>query len=103
MALTHGKNAAIEKAGLMDEDFFLYSEEAEWCSRLCKVGNFVFMVICMLYNLQGETSAQAFNSSDKGYYNLYDRKGLQIMLSNFVRIRKQFGVGWFLFMLSCFH
>jgi GT2 family glycosyltransferase len=31
------KKHAIEKAGLMDEDFFLYSEEAEWCSRLKKV------------------------------------------------------------------
>jgi hypothetical protein len=31
--------------------------------------------------------------------NLFDRKGLQIMLSNLVRIRKQFGVGWYLFNL----
>ncbi len=31
------KKTAIEKAGLLDEDFFLYAEEAEWCSRLKKV------------------------------------------------------------------
>src|SRR5579871_4126341 len=30
------KKQAIAKAGLMDEDFFLYAEEAEWCSRLKK-------------------------------------------------------------------
>jgi GT2 family glycosyltransferase len=32
------KHAAIEKVGLMDEDFFLYGEEVEWCSRLHKQG-----------------------------------------------------------------
>jgi glycosyltransferase involved in cell wall biosynthesis len=50
-------------------------------------------------HLQGETANQEFGSAGKGYYNLYDRKGLQIMLSNFVRIRKQFGTGWFLVQL----
>ncbi|MBS1606983.1 MAG: glycosyltransferase family 2 protein, partial [Bacteroidetes bacterium] len=28
------KRSSIDKAGLLDEDFFLYAEEAEWCSRL---------------------------------------------------------------------
>ncbi len=32
------KKDAIKKAGLLDEDFFLYHEESEWCSRLKKVG-----------------------------------------------------------------
>ena len=30
------KKNAVEKAGMMDEDFFLYAEEVEWCSRLKK-------------------------------------------------------------------
>jgi len=31
------KKSAIEKAGLMDEDFFLYARRnPEWCSRLKK-------------------------------------------------------------------
>jgi hypothetical protein len=30
---------------------------------------------------------------------MYDRKGLQIMLSNMVRIYKQFGPGWYLFQM----
>ena len=30
------KKNAVEKAGFMDEDFFLYAEEVEWCSRLKK-------------------------------------------------------------------
>jgi hypothetical protein len=45
--------------------------------------------------LQGESSNSAFGSEGKGYFNLFDKKGLQIILSNFVRIRKQFGLFWF--------
>lgn len=93
------KKSAIEKAGLMDEDFFLYAEEAEWCSRLQKAGPLVIYGQYNIIHLQGETSNATFGSESKGYYNLYDRKGLQIMLSNFVRIRKQFGAGWFIFHL----
>lgn len=93
------KKKAIEEAGLLDEDFFLYAEEAEWCSRLKRTGSLCLFADLNMVHLQGETANQEFGSTGKGYYNLYDRKGLQIMLSNFVRIRKQFGVGWFLIQL----
>jgi GT2 family glycosyltransferase len=93
------KKNAIEKAGLLDEDFFLYAEEIEWCSRLRKQGELCLFGAIKVIHLQGETANQQFGSSGKGYYNLYDRKGMQIMVSNFLRIRKQFGVGWFIFHL----
>jgi len=93
------KKDVIIKAGLLDEDFFLYAEEAEWCSRLKKWGKLCIYGQCHIYHLQGEVSNDTFNSTGKGYFNLYDRKGLQIMLSNLVRIRKEFGTGWFLFIL----
>ncbi len=92
------KKSAIEKAGLMDEDFFLYAEETEWCSRLRKAGKLCIYGDINIIHLQGETTNQAFGS-DGGYHNLFDRKGLQIMLSNLVRIRKEFGVAWFIFIL----
>jgi len=91
------KKSIIEQAGLLDEDFFLYAEEAEWCFRLKKRGNLCIYGNCHMIHLQGESSNETFASSGKGYLNLFDKKGLQIMLSNFVRIRKQFGIGWFLF------
>ncbi|MBA4166799.1 MAG: glycosyltransferase family 2 protein [Chitinophagaceae bacterium] len=93
------KKTAIAQAGYMDEDFFLYAEEAEWCARLGKTGKMVIYGQYKIIHLQGETSNATFNSSGKGYYNLYDKKGFQIMLSNFVRLRKQSGTGWFLFQL----
>jgi GT2 family glycosyltransferase len=93
------KRSAILQAGLLDEDFFLYAEEAEWCGRLRKTGPLCIYGDLKMIHLQGETANKEFGSGGKGYYNFYDRKGLQIMLSNFVRIRKQFGICWFLVQL----
>lgn len=96
------KRAAIDTAGLMDEDFFLYAEEAEWCSRLKKAGKLCIFGQYKVVHLQGETANAAFASAGRGYYNLYDKKGLQIMMSNFVRIRKEFGIFWFLMDLAMY-
>ena len=79
------KQSAIKKAGLMDEDFFLYAEEVEWCSRigpLCLFGDITMV------HLIGTT-----------YSNLSDKTGLQLMISNHVRIRKQYGIFWFILLL----
>jgi GT2 family glycosyltransferase len=94
------KKEGILTAGLMDEDFFLYAEEAEWCSRLKKAGKLCINGDIKVIHLQGETSNEIFRSDGKGYFNLFDKKGLQIMVSNLVRIRKEFGAGWFLLILS---
>lgn len=91
------KKTAIDEGGLLDEDFFLYAEEIEWCARLRQYGSFCVYGDLHAIHLQGETANEAFGSSGRGYFNLYDKKGKQIMLSNFVRIRKQFGAAWFLF------
>ena len=93
------KKAVIEKAGLMDEDFFLYAEEAEWCSRLKQFGDLVVYGDIKIIHLQGEIINAETASPDKGYFNLYDKKGLQLIVSNNLRIRKQYGVAWYLFNL----
>lgn len=90
------KKTGIKKAGMLDNDFFLYAEEIEWCSRLRKITPLVLYGDLKFTHLQGTTANQVFDSSGKGYYNLYDKKGGQILLSNFVRIRKQYGAMWFL-------
>lgn len=88
------RRSAIEKAGLLDEDFFLYAEEAEWCHRLKKQGKLCIYGDLNVYHLQGASANEAFASSGHGYYNLFDRKGAQILVSNMLRIRKEFGLGW---------
>ena len=55
-----------------------------------------------IIHLQGATTNEVFGSPGQGYYNLYDRKGLQIMVSALLRIRKQYGVAWFFFHLLAY-
>ncbi len=93
------KRSAVEKAGMMDEDFFLYGEEVEWCSRLQKEGKLCIFGDLSIIHLEGAAINKDQNIAEKGYYNLYDKKGLQLMVSNHLRVRKQYGVGWFIFLL----
>ena len=93
------KKEAIAKAGGMDEDFFLYAEEVEWCSRLRKIGELCIFGDLHVIHLEGSIINTDRQIDEKGYFNLYDRKGLQLIVSNHLRVRKQYGVFWFLFLL----
>ena len=59
------KKEAIEKAGLLDEDFFLYYEEIEWCSRLRKNGKMCIYGDLHVVHLMGATADKAFKSTSK--------------------------------------
>ena len=96
------KKEVLKSSGLLDEDFFLYAEEAEWCSRIKKNGKLCILGSLNVLHLQGESAKDAFDSDAKGYFNLFDKKGLQIIVSTLVRIRKQFGLVWFLFIASVY-
>lgn len=53
------KREAMEKVGLLDEDYFLFLEETDWCYRLKKAGWKVYHVPqAEIYHFQGK-SAQA--------------------------------------------
>lgn len=93
------KKEYVDQCGMMDEDFFLYAEEVEWCSRLRKAGKLCIFGNIHIIHIQGEAINKDQNSTEKGYQGLFDKKALQVMVSNHVRIRKQYGVGWFFFQL----
>jgi GT2 family glycosyltransferase len=93
------KRDTLELAGLLDEDFFLYAEEIEWCSRIHKTGKLCIFGDLHFIHLQGETVNRDQQANGKGYAGLFTKKDLQVMLSNHVRVRKQYGIGWFLFLL----
>jgi GT2 family glycosyltransferase len=93
------KRSTVDAAGMMDEDFFLYAEEVEWCSRLKRAGKLCIFGQEHIIHLQGEAVQKDQGDSAKGYAGLFTRKDLQLMVSNHLRVRKQFGVGWFLFLL----
>jgi GT2 family glycosyltransferase len=90
---------ATENAGLLDEDFFLYAEEIEWCNRLGKYGKLYIYGNLKIIHLIGEVIKDATKNNDKKYNNIFDRKGLQLLVSNHLFIRKKFGVIWLLFHL----
>lgn len=94
------KMDAIRKAGPLDPDFFLYHEESEWCGRLQRYGKLCLYGDLRVTHLEGASANTAFQSKTNAYSNLTDKKGFQLLLSMMVRIRKQFGLHWFLLHLS---
>jgi len=91
------KRNVIDKAGLLDEEFFMYSEEMEWCSRLQRSGKLCLFEGPKVIHLQGGSSNEFYNIMEKeNSKGIWNRKGRQIILSNLLRIKKQFGNGWFL-------
>ena len=89
------KREVFEKTQGMDECFFLYAEEVEWCSRLGKLGKLVLFGDLQIIHLIGQSIQEASGAADNSYVNLSDKKGLQLMVSNHLRIRKQYGLFWF--------
>lgn len=94
------KMSAIRKAGPLDPDFFLYHEESEWCGRLQRFGKLCLYGDLRVTHQEGASANTAFQSTTNAYSNLSDKKGFQLLLSMMVRIRKQFGLHWFLLHLS---
>jgi len=94
------KRSAVDKAGKMDPDFFLYGEEVEWCNRLGKLGSLCIFGNAKITHLMGQAIGDATNTDDRSYSNLYDKKGLQLMVSNLLFVRKKWGLFWMLFHLA---
>lgn len=94
------KKDVLGKSGLMDEDFFMYSEEIEWCSRLRKQGKLYLFAEPKVIHIGGGTSGDYYNTDNDNSRNLWSRKATQIIISMLLRIRKQFGV--FYYLVVCF-
>lgn len=93
----------LVKSGLLDEDFFMYAEEIEWCHRLKKQGPLYLFSEPRIIHIGGGASKDAFSTDSwDNTYDVWTRKAAQIMLSNLVRVRKEFGPGWFL-IISIFY
>lgn len=86
----------LDTAGLLDEDFFMYAEEIEWCSRLRKQGKLVLFDAPQVVHLGGGTSSDYYNTQEnENSKNLWSKKARQIIVSRFLQVRKQFGLFWF--------
>lgn len=97
------KRNILQITGLMDEDFFMYAEEIEWCSRLRKQGKLYLFAGPKVIHIGGGTSSDYYTTTEnENSKNLWNKKGRQIIISNMLRIRKQFGIGWFLFIAGAY-
>lgn len=91
------KKTTIETYGRLDEDFFMYAEEIEWCSRLRKNGPLILYSEPKVIHLGGGSSTDYYNVSDSdNSWNLWSKKSRQIILSQLLRVRKQWGLLWYL-------
>jgi GT2 family glycosyltransferase len=88
---------------LLDEDFFMYAEEIEWCARLRRQGKLLLFSEPKVIHLGGGASGDYYATSEnENSKNLWNKKGRQIMVSQMVRIRKQFGLLWFFILFAFF-
>jgi GT2 family glycosyltransferase len=91
----------IEKAGMLDEDFFMYAEEIEWCSRLQKQGEMYLFEEPKVIHIGGGTSGDFYDTTEsENGKNMWNRKGRQVLVSLVLRIRKQYGLLWYFIMLA---
>lgn len=93
------RTKSLEQSGLLDEDFFLYSEEIEWCSRIGKFGKLGIAGDLKIIHIGSGSTAALTNDIKHNYQNLTDKKGKQLLVSNFLRMKKQFGIFWTLLLL----
>jgi hypothetical protein len=63
------KREVIDKIGLLDEKFFLYFEEIEWCYRTVKMGyKILYEPSATITHLGGKSSAKKRRRSIEAYY-----------------------------------
>jgi GT2 family glycosyltransferase len=94
------KREVLKSSGLFDEDFFMYAEEIEWCSRLRKYGKLYLFEEPKIIHIGGGTSGEYYNTDNDNSKNLWSKKARQIIISKLLQIRKQFGV--FYYLIVCF-
>lgn len=86
------KREAVAKAGLLDEDFFLYGEDVEWNCRLGRTGKLKVFEDCGYIHHEWGSNPRRKDV----LITIINRFYPQIQLSNLVWVRKEFGIGRYL-------
>lgn len=75
------RRTALEKFGLLDERFFMYYEEVEWCTRMRKNGQLIYVVphASVLHKIMSQTR----NESPFVHYFMTRNRILWMKLSGF--------------------
>jgi GT2 family glycosyltransferase len=80
--------AVVERVGLLDDAFFIYGEEADWCRRIRKAGwRCVFAPVAQIIHLDGGSKSTA---------QIRSRMYVQMQKSHLIYARKHDGLLGFL-------
>lgn len=86
--------AVLGKVGLLDEAFFVYGEEADWCRRIRKAGwSCVFAPVAQIVHLDG---------GSKSTEQIKSRMYVQMQKSHLIYARKHHGLAGFLALKAVF-
>lgn len=84
------RHEVVEQVGLMDEQFFMYGEETDWCYRFKKAGwKVMFAPVCETIHLGGQSTAQKSREMI-----------VELRLSILKFIKKHHN--WFKYKIACF-
>lgn len=88
------RRSTIEKAGMLDEDFFMYGEDVEWGHRLGQQGRLLLLPGGKFIHLE-------YGSSDNAAHAVthINRFRPQIQVSQLLWVRKQYGLGAYLVLM----
>ena len=75
----------------------IYGEEVEWCFRLGKICALELYGNLSVVHLEGVNISNASGSVVNDYNHVFDKKGLQLMVSNHLLVRKVYGLHWCVF------
>jgi GT2 family glycosyltransferase len=65
---------ALEKVGLLDDDFFMYNEDVDWCIRARKAGlSLIYTPYAGLWHIGSKTTSESFKKSFQIYYGYRNR------------------------------
>jgi N-acetylglucosaminyl-diphospho-decaprenol L-rhamnosyltransferase len=80
--------AYIETVGMMDDDFFVYDEDVEWCLRRGKF-KLGYAHASVVRHIHGATSGSSLNKAVRSRFNIYLTERNRVLLA-----RKRFGRWW---------
>ena len=74
----------VRQVGLLDEDYFIYAEEVDWCKRIRRAGWEIWCV----------PSAKIIHHEAQSTRQFRDRMYIELWKARFTLFRKHYGVWW---------
>jgi GT2 family glycosyltransferase len=87
------RREGFEQTGGFSDDFFMYGEDVEWSGRLGKLGKLCYFKDCTFVHLENN------NPFRRTHISWINRFSTQMQVSNFLWVRKQYGVFQYLMLI----